>query len=645
MSRETKIKIDIETSQTESSLKALREELKRVKDEMAGLEEGSDAFLQAAKKGGELKHQIDEINQSIRGASADFGDMLGNITNVGAGITGAFQAAKGAMELMGVESENVTKAIKDMQSIMAMTQGLDAIDQAIKSFKKLSTIIGISSKSLSTFKKALIGTGLGALVVVLGSIISNWDEFTKSIGLSTKQLEKLGEVASGVFNVLKGSLQGITKAITKVVTGDFKGALESLKNGFNFKQLYAEGVEAKITQREKEELAKREEAHKKYLEEREKELDLLVSKTNATISNETKRTKELIKIEQERLKLYKQGTKEYYDQLIKINELKNKLNNKTSSTGSAKTSTDNKELEQLEKDLESLRKSQRTKLQIIEETAQEERDILNKSREQKLIDEETYQKMLLEIDKKYAEERNDYALSLLGNNIKGGNVNSTDSFNEQLNSLLEQKQAELDLTKYYYEQGLLAKEDYEARTLEIEKTYAAQSQQIQQQRVDSIINIAAAASNLLTGMLVDISEQQDQSNKEGFEKAKKLQIAAATIQMLTGIATAMAGAFTTKTGPWDIALAAIQAASIASAGAFQIAKIKNTKFDSASACASSASISGGALNTFVAPVQYTQDVQGGSIQEAIGNTKVYVTESDISKTQNKVSVVEQENRY
>ena len=644
MSRETKIKIDIETSQTESSLKALREELKRVKDEMAGLEEGSDAFLQAAKKGGELKHQIDEINQSIKGASADFGDMLGNITNVGAGITGAFQAAKGAMELMGVESENVTKAIKDMQSIMAMTQGLDAIDQAIKSFKKLSTIIGISSKSLSTFKKALIGTGLGALVVVLGSIIANWDEFTKSIGLSTKQLEKLGEVASGVFNVLKGSLQGITKAITKVVTGDFKGALESLKNGFNFKQLYAEGVEAKITQREKEELAKREEAHKKYIEEREKELDLLVSKTNATISNETKRTKELIKIEQERLKLYKQGTKEYYDQLIKINELKNKLNNKTSSTGSTKTSTDNKELEQLEKDLESLRKSQRTKLQIIEETAKEERDILNKSREQKLIDEETYQKMLIEIDKKYAEERNDYALSLLGK-VKGGDVSSTDSFNEQLNSLSTQKQAELDLTKYYYEQGLLAKEDYESRTLEIEKTYAAQSQQIQQQRVDSIINIAAAASNLLTGMLVDISEQQDQSNKEGFEKAKKLQIAAATIQMLTGIATAMAGAFTTKTGPWDIALAAIQAASIASAGAFQIAKIKNTKFDSASTGASSASISGGALNTFVAPVQYTQDVQGGSIQEAIGNTKVYVTESDISKTQNKVSVVEQENRY
>ena len=148
MSRETKIKIDIETSQTESSLKALREELKRVKDEMAGLEEGSDAFLQAAKKGGELQHQIQEINQSIRGASADFGDMLGNITNVGAGITGAFQAAKGAMELMGVESENVTKAIKDMQSIMAMTQGLDAIDNAIQRISSARSSFGAQSNRL-----------------------------------------------------------------------------------------------------------------------------------------------------------------------------------------------------------------------------------------------------------------------------------------------------------------------------------------------------------------------------------------------------------------------------------------------------------------------------------------------------------------
>ena len=82
---------------------------------------------------------------------------------------------------------------------------------------------------------------------------------------------------------------------------------------------------------------------------------------------------------------------------------------------------------------------------------------------------------------------------------------------------------------------------------------------------------------MITGILDDVASSQDTSNKEGFEKSKKLQIASATIQMLTGIATAMSGVFTTKTGPWDIALAAIQAGSIAASGIMNINKIKQTK--------------------------------------------------------------------
>src|SRR5574344_48595 len=109
MEEVTVVKLD--TSKAINSLKSLRTELKNVKDAMTNLEEGSDAFQQAANKAGELKHQIDEINESVRGASADFGDMLSNATQVTNGIIGGFTAAQGAMNLFGMESENVTKAI------------------------------------------------------------------------------------------------------------------------------------------------------------------------------------------------------------------------------------------------------------------------------------------------------------------------------------------------------------------------------------------------------------------------------------------------------------------------------------------------------------------------------------------------------
>ena len=52
-----------------------------------------------------------------------------------------------------------------------------------------------------------------------------------------------------------------------------------------------------------------------------------------------------------------------------------------------------------------------------------------------------------------------------------------------------------------------------------------------------------------------------------------------------------------------------------------------------------------AIGTLIAPVQYTQDIQGASIEGAIKDTKVYVTETDISNTQNKVKVTENEAFY
>ena len=81
-------------------------------------------------------------------------------------------------------------------------------------------------------------------------------------------------------------------------------------------------------------------------------------------------------------------------------------------------------------------------------------------------------------------------------------------------------------------------------------------------------------------------------------------------------------------------------------GIAQIAKIKNTQFGgNGSTSGASASPNAGAVNSVIAPVQYTQDVQGASIEGAIKDTRVYVTEQDISSTQKKVDVAESEARF
>ena len=281
MAKETIKVLEIDTNPAQTSIKDLRKTLKGFKDEMANLEEGSDAFLEVANKAGQVKHQIDEINESIKGASSDFGDLVGNVTNVAAGITGAFQAVAGGLQAMGVESEAIDQAIAKMQGLMAVTQGLSAIDDGIKSFGKLTTAINTSSKGLGKFKTALIGTGLGALVVVLGSIIANWDEFSKSIGISETAMTKFGDVMKGVLNSALSMIGGVGKAISRLITGDFKGAGEAIKEGFALQKNFQAGVqkaEEDRTKKQLEEAQKRIQIEREEAEKRAKEYQAMIDK-------------------------------------------------------------------------------------------------------------------------------------------------------------------------------------------------------------------------------------------------------------------------------------------------------------------------------------------------------------------------------
>ena len=146
--------IKVDTKQAETSIKQLRAQLKAYKDEMAGLEEGSSAFLTVAAKAGAVKHQMDEINESVRGASADIGDMLSTVTQVGSGVSAAFAGAVGVMQLMGVESEETTKAIQKLQALMAIPAGLLGLDAAIKGLNRLKSAFEASTEYVQAFQES-----------------------------------------------------------------------------------------------------------------------------------------------------------------------------------------------------------------------------------------------------------------------------------------------------------------------------------------------------------------------------------------------------------------------------------------------------------------------------------------------------------
>ena len=678
--------ITIDTQPAAKNLKELRAQLKSVKDEMVTLDEGSDSFLEAANKAGELKHQLDEINESVKGASADFGDMLGNVSKVGAGITGAFQTAQAALSLFGVESEEVLQSIKTMQNMMAITQGLDSIDQAVKAIDKLRNSITKTTIGAKILKSVLTPKSILLLTAAITALFIVWDKFISQLEPVQKAISGLKGVFSNFGAEIKAVgklvldylispfesyfklMNGIGKTISAVIKGEFssiKGIFEETKEsmlkpwkkisddayvvGQEFSKGFNQGVASAEAERNAEAEKQRQEQLAQYRKQQEEYYDLQRARVEATIQDEEKLNQELIKIETARLSLYQKGTKEYYTQLKKINELKK-------STATDTSTEEDNEINILYAKLE------------YQKAANAEYAKSKKSIEDYLF----VQQLELSSLKQGSEEW--YKLAASIENTKNtlanfGTKSTEDILQEQLDAIeLSEKSLDLDFV-----QGKLTEIDYNTKILEQEQAKLAllkegtmewynQSLAVEQykkkldesgekvytleEQLQGWGSVGIAALGGIADALNDVASTQDTTTKEGFEKQKKLSIAAATMQMIQGIVGALAGTFSTKSGPWDLILGILQAASIFASGMIQINKIKKMTFENSSASAGGgASVSSNAVSSIVAPVQYTQDIQGASIEESIKNTKIYVTESDITSTQRRVSVAEDENRY
>ena len=678
--------ITIDTQPAANSLKELRAQLKSVKDEMVTLDEGSDAFLEAANKAGTLKHQLDEINESVKGASADFGDILGNVSKVGAGITGAFQTATAALSLFGVESEEILQSIKTMQNLMAITQGLDSIDQAIKSIDKLRNSITATTTSAKVLKAVLTPKTILLLTAALTALFILWDKFISKLEPVQKAINGLKGVFSNFgaeiksvgimimnslvapFETVFKLLGGIGKTISSVVKGEFsniKGIFEETKEsmlkpwkkisddavvvGQEFSKGFNKGVASAEAERNAEAEKQRQEQLAKYRKQQNEYYDLQRARAEATIQNEEKLNQELIKIETARLSLYKKGTKEYYEQLKKVNELKKSNATETATDEDNEISVmyakleyqkaSNAEYAKSKKAIEDYLFVQQMELASLKQGSEEWYKLSTAIENTKNTLANFGTKSTEDIlqDKLDAIELSEKSLDL---DFAQGKLNEVD-YNTKI---LEQEQAKLALLKEgtaaWYDQCLII-EQYKKKLDESgEKVYTLE------EKIQGWGSVGVAALGGIVDALNEVASTQDVNTREGFEKQKKLGIAAATIQMIQGITTALAGAFTTKSGPWDLILGILQAGSIFASGMIQINKIKKMQFNSSSSSVGgSASVSSGAVSSIVAPVQYTQDIQGASIEESIKNTRVYVTESDITNTQRRVAVAEDENRY
>lgn len=171
-------------------------------------ESGSKEFKDLSKEIGSMKKVIIDTDMTIDGMSQTLAQSLGGALG---GVTSAFELGAGAMGAMGVESEKVEEALLKVQSAMAIAQGVQGIREAIPAFNGLKNSIVSAASGLKNFQKALIATGLGAIVAVVGALAANWDKVTEFLRGTTKQQQAYNEVANKAVEIASEELNALDK--------------------------------------------------------------------------------------------------------------------------------------------------------------------------------------------------------------------------------------------------------------------------------------------------------------------------------------------------------------------------------------------------------------------------------------------------
>lgn len=115
--------------------------------------QGTAEYQQLSKETAILRDAVKDATDEITRMASDTSN-LDAVLSFAAGASGGFAAFTGAMELFGSESEEVQEAQKKLQAAIAITTGVQAIQNAVQ--KQSAIMLGISRLQMAALSKAQV---------------------------------------------------------------------------------------------------------------------------------------------------------------------------------------------------------------------------------------------------------------------------------------------------------------------------------------------------------------------------------------------------------------------------------------------------------------------------------------------------------
>ena len=670
MAEKVALEIDINAKGATTSLGQLEEEAEILNEELRKVPLGTKAFK-------DLKQELVGVNKQIKNTELSMEALdneqvaseLGSVAGAVGDVSAAFILLGGGGGAIEDTVRNIEKAIGISMAFKGAIEGTQSamklFNNIIKNstaFQKLnnattivaSTVMGLFTKSVDTTSKsfkflrgAIIATGIGALVVLVGELIANFDKIknaingvndaSKELQASTKATTELNkknlETLNNQENILK--LQGKTeREILMMKIDGQKKVVESIKN-----ELLAQ----KIVNKEKIDGSKRNNKILQFTIKAMFAIPFMLTKVIDLLGEGIQKVINTITQSSIGKKIF--GL-EPIDVDFGLSEKANKLIEKASTLVFDPEETEAQGKEDLKKLEEQLMKQENAlagfQLRVIDmdaKAAKVKQDKIDK------VNADAKAKR----DKKNAKEIADQAAR--DNKAVEDYMNflqaKEDLENVYFESLLTQQQQEenavadkyfnlIEQAKLYGEDVTILEQAQQHEINEIKKKFAKEDLERQQAVEDAKIGLAIDGVGALINLTSAFAKDNEKSQRKAFEINKKLQIAQAIMSTYQGANAIFSAAALNPATVLFPAQPFIAAGIAIVNGLANVASISKQQFQTSSpggGGVQTPSFGGGGTPPTLQPANTSTLVPQQQ-------TQVFVTETDITSTQNSVAVIQ-----
>ena len=202
--------LQAEQEKTRAGSKRLSMQLRELQDSMARLrlegKQDTEEYRKMAQQAALLSDTLADLNTQTKILSNDDANLQGFMSGV-SGLAGLFTTATGALSLFASENENLAKIQTRVQSVMAITMGLQQVFNTLNKDSAFRLVTVVKMKNLLTAANTRLAVALGistgaaqalmatltlGLSAVITGLVVAWDRYSDA---QEKAAEKAREMA------------------------------------------------------------------------------------------------------------------------------------------------------------------------------------------------------------------------------------------------------------------------------------------------------------------------------------------------------------------------------------------------------------------------------------------------------------------